>query len=135
MTGEGRRAAATEELALAREELQAADHLLALGIPRIALTRGYFACFHAARGRLYAENLEPRTHQGALHLFNLHFVKPGRYPPETSRLLARLQKFREEADYGESFVIDAAGAREELDAARAFVSHVEADIADADADT
>jgi uncharacterized protein (UPF0332 family) len=129
VTAEGRRAAATDELGRAREEIRAAEGLLALGIPRVALTRAYFACFHAVRARLYAENLEPRTHQGTLHLFNLHFVKPGRYAPETSRLLARLQKFREEADYGESFVVDVAGARDEIDAAGAFVTRVEAELA------
>ncbi len=121
MTGEGRQAASTEEMDRAAEELRAADQLLAGGIARVALTRAYFACFHAVRALLYAENIEPRTHEGALHLFNLHFVKPGRYEAATSRLLARLQKFREEADYADSFVIDDAGAREETAAARGFV--------------
>jgi hypothetical protein len=53
-------------------------------------------------------------------------VKGGRFETSTSRVLARLQKFREEADYGESFPVDEAGAAEELAAARAFVELVEA---------
>lgn len=126
MTDEGRRVAANEELLLADEELRAADQLLRVGMPRIALTRAYFACFHAVRGLLYSENLAPRTHQGTLHLFNLHFVKSGRFEPGAARLLARLQKYREEADYGEAFVVDDAGAREEIDAARAFVGELRA---------
>ena len=128
MTGEGREAAAGEELARAREEIRAAEHLIGLGIPRVAMTRAYFACFHAARALLYAQGLEPRTHRGTLHLFNVHLVKSGRYEPAASRLLARLQQFREEADYGESFVVDDAGAREELEAARAFVERVGGDL-------
>lgn len=128
MTGEGRRDAATAELELADEELRAADELLASGFPRIALARAYFAAFHAARARLYAEDLEPRTHAGVQHLWNLHLVKGGRYDASTSRLLARLQKFREEADYARAFVVDEAGAREELAAARELVERIRRDV-------
>ena len=131
MTGEGRQLAAAEELARAREELSAADHLLGIGLARIALGRTYFAAFHAARALLFHEGLEPRSHRGALNLFNQHFVKGGRFEPATSRLLARLQKFREEVDYGESFPVDEAGAREELAEARAFVERAERVLAGA----
>jgi len=127
VTEAGRIAAATEELALAREELSAADHLIAAKLPRVALGRAYFAAFHACRAILYARGLEPRSHHGALHLFNLHVVKGGGFDPSASRLLARLQKFREEADYAEAFVVDEAGAREELEAARGFVERVAAE--------
>lgn len=128
MTGEGRRDSAGEELALADEELRAAEQLLAGGLARVALTRVYFAAFHAMRARLYAEGLEPKSHAGAQHLFNLHFVKTGRFPAATSRLLARLQKFREEADYGVAFVVDEPGAAEELAAARELVERIRAEL-------
>jgi len=124
VTEEGRRQAATTELGCADEELRAADALLAAGLPRIALTRAYFAAFHAVRALLYAEDLAPRSHSGVLHLFNVHVVRAGRVDPGASRLLARLQKFREEADYAQAFVVDEAGAREELDAARALVARM-----------
>lgn len=126
MTGEGRQATAAEEMGRALEELRAAEQLLASGLARIALTRVYFAVFHAVRALLYGQGLEPRSHHGALHLFNLHEVRGGRFDPSAARLVARLQKFREEADYGESFPVDDAGAREELEAARAFVAKARA---------
>lgn len=126
MTDEGRRASASDELDRADEELRAADHLLSVAIPRVALTRAYFACFHAVRSLLYSNDLEPRTHQGTLHLFQLHFVKPGSFDPGDGRLLVRLQKYREEADYAEAFIVDTEGARQELDQARAFVARVRA---------
>lgn len=74
--------------------------------------------------RLYAEGFEPRTHRGAQHLFNLHFVRTGRFEPATSGLIARLQKFREEADYAPAFVVDDEGAREDLRAAGDFVARI-----------
>ena len=131
MTEEGRRESSVEELALADEELNAAETLLQAGLARVSLTRAYFAVFHAARARLYAAGFEPRTHGGVHHLFNLHFVKSARFEPGTSRLMARLQKYREEADYSRAFVIDATGAREEIEAARAFVATVRTQVAPA----
>ena len=129
MTEEGRQESSVEELALAEEELNAADSLLRAGFARVSLTRAYFSVFHAARARLYAAGFEPRTHAGVHHLFNPHFVKSARFEPGTSRLMARLQKYREEADCSSAFVIDADGAQEELEAARAFVERVRAQLA------
>ena len=124
MNAEGCRESSGAELAIAGEELVIADSLLHGGFARVALTRAYFAVFHAARALLYASGFEPRTHGGVHHLFSLHFVKSGRFEPGASRLLARLQKYREEADCSRAFVVDADGAREELEAARAFVESV-----------
>jgi uncharacterized protein (UPF0332 family) len=123
VTADARERSAAAELALAGEELDAARSLAGVH-PRIAVTRAYFAIFHAIRAQLFAAGFEPRSHGGAIHLFNLHFVKTGTYPPATSRLVARLQKFREEADYAQSFTIDAAGAREELEAAETLVEAI-----------
>ena len=128
MTEDGRRESALAEFALADEELNIADSLLHAGFARVALTRAYFAVFHAARARLYAAGFEPRTHAGVQHLFNQHFVRTDRFEPGVSRLMARLQKYREEADYSRAFVIDAEGAREEIEAARAFVEAVRAQL-------
>lgn len=129
MTDDGRTETAAEELALASEELQVAAGLIDAGHARVALARAYFAAFHAVRAVLYAEGLEPKSHAGVHTLWNNHLVRSGRFPPSTSRLLARLQKFREEADYSRSFVVDDAGAREELAAAAALVADVRSRLA------
>jgi len=131
VTEEGRRENSMEELSLADEKLDAADSLLEGGFARVSLTRAYFAVFHAARLLLYAAGFEPRTRAGVYHLFNLHFVKSARFEPGTSLLMARLQKYRQKADYSQAFVVDVTGAREELEAARAFVERVRAQVAPA----
>lgn len=129
MTDEGRQDSATAELQLADEELRAAEHLLKTGLHRIALARAYFAVFHAVRARLYAEGLEPRTHGGVQHLWNVHIVRTGLYDAATTRLLARLQKFRQEADYAQAFIVDEAGASEEIEAARGLVERIRRELA------
>lgn len=128
MNAEGRQSAVASELALADDEIGAAERLVEMGHHRIALTRTYFAVFHAVRARLFAENLEPKTHAGVHHLWNLHLVKTGTYDAGTSRLLARLQKYREEADYAREFIVDAAGARGELAAAQGLVERIRGDL-------
>jgi uncharacterized protein len=125
MTSEGSEQVVAEELRVAREELSAADQLIAIALYRIAMTRSYFAAFHAARAVLYAQGYDPKTHQGVLTLFNQHLVRPQHFEPLAARVLARLQKYREQADYGESFVVDLDGAREEAAAARSFVESAE----------
>jgi uncharacterized protein len=129
VTDEGRHDSAAAELQLADEELRAAEYLLKTGLHRIALARAYFAVFHAVRARLYAEGLEPRTHAGVQHLWNVHIVRGGFYDAATTRLLARLQKFRVEADYAQAFVVDEAGAREEIEAARGLVERIRQELA------
>lgn len=130
MTEEGKDLAAAEDLAMAGEEIDVAGQLLRTGHPRIAVTRAYFAVFHAVRARVYAEGLEPRTHNGTHHLFNAHLVKTGIYDASASRLVARLQKYREEADYSRAFVVDEAGASEDVAAARGLVERIRRDLAE-----
>jgi uncharacterized protein (UPF0332 family) len=121
MTAEAARAAAKEELGLAREELRAAEQLLTARLVRVAATRVYYAVFHAARALVYSEGLEPKTHAGVLSLLNVHFVRAGRLDAADSRLFARLQKFREEADYADAYVEDEPATRQDLAEAAAFV--------------
>ncbi len=128
MTGEGRREAAAEELVLAQEEVAVARQLIASGHPRIAMTRAYFATFHAVRALLYAKGYEPRTHTGLQHLFHLHFVRSGQYEPAAGRLLSRLQKYREEADYTRAFVVDEDGAKAELAEAQRLCDRIAAAV-------
>lgn len=124
MTPQGRAQSSLEEFDRAEEELRAADELCNLGLPRVALTRAYYAVFHAMRGLLFGEGEEPRSHGGVIHLFNVTAVKTGRLPPDTSARVAKLQKFREEADYAEAFVVDPAATRLEVKAARALVEEI-----------
>jgi uncharacterized protein (UPF0332 family) len=120
VTEDNRAHAVKLELRRADEELQAARALVAGALLRPAMTRVYYAAFHAARALLFAKGLEPRSHAGILHLLNVHYIRANHLEPRWSRTLARLQKFREEADYGGEFVLDEDGLAEELQAAEAF---------------
>jgi uncharacterized protein (UPF0332 family) len=53
---------------------------------------------------LLTKGLEPKSHEGALKLFGLHFVKEGAFKPADSHIFSRLMKYREEADYNPSYM-------------------------------
>jgi uncharacterized protein (UPF0332 family) len=127
LTKQGKQAVVPQECALAEEELGAAEKLVAAGFGRVALTRAYYAVFHALRALLYVNDLEPRSHHGALHLFRAHLVGSGQYPAATALEIAELQRHREDADYESSFVIDPSTAGAKVASARMIAERLLAD--------
>lgn len=53
---------------------------------------------------LLTKGFEPKSHEGALRLFGLHFVKEGIFDPKSSHIFSKLMKYREEADCNPSYV-------------------------------
>jgi len=74
---------------------------------------------------------EPKTHEGVLWRFSFQFVRTGVLTPEEGKLLGRLQKLREEADYGMDRDYAAADVGEELDGLERFRSGVLRALAEA----
>ncbi len=74
------------------------------------------------RALLFTVGQEPRSHRGALHLFNLDFVRTGKIDAKHLAALARAQYDRTNADYGGPGRIEAGDAQEEIDAARELVA-------------
>ncbi|HVS01716.1 MAG TPA: HEPN domain-containing protein [Thermoanaerobaculia bacterium] len=116
---------AREELARARTCLAEARTLEEAGLPYGAASRAYFAVFHGAQALLFSVGLEARTHHGVISLVSEHFVKPGTLRPEMGRLLSRMQRDREDADYLAGAVFTAAEAREMIGNAERFVGEAE----------
>lgn len=83
-----------------------------------AVSRAYYAAYHIVQAVLFTAGLEARTHEGIHDLFFLHFVRPGVFPRRLTRLLASLQKYREQADYSRAVRFDAEGASDEVAHAR-----------------
>jgi uncharacterized protein (UPF0332 family) len=65
---------------------------------------------------------EPRTHGGVDRLLQRDLVRAGQFDPDIAKLLARLQRHRQDADYSAEHVFTLAGATDELEAARRFVA-------------
>lgn len=103
MTAENRKLNVEQEIGRAREALASADLLNEHAHVSDAVSRLYYCVLYHIRAVLLTEGLEPKSHEGALRLFSLHFVKSGSFPPGAAHLFSRLMKYREEADYNPSY--------------------------------
>jgi len=83
---------ADQKLAVARRLLASLDH-------DDAVSRAYYAAFHAVRALLVTVGQNPTTHHGAVTLFNLLFIKTGKFDRELGRFFTNLKDDRETADY------------------------------------
>lgn len=125
MTNENKKANIEAEWERALASLRSAGILFDAGEYNDSMSRAYYAVFHAARVLLLTLGLEPTSHRGVNYLMNLHFIKQGTLERSMGRLMSRMQKFREEADYNRFFVFDREGTEEELKAAKGFIGLVE----------
>jgi uncharacterized protein (UPF0332 family) len=100
---ENKEANIREEIDRANEAIRAANLLFENGFVRDAVSKLYYSLLYSIRALLLTEGLEPKSHEGALRLFGLHFVKPGAFEAKDSHIFSKLMKFREEADYNPSY--------------------------------
>ena len=120
MTGENRKKNLADEVARSGESMRAAEALVGLGLHADAVSRAYYAAFHLLRAVLLSRGVEPKTHSGAIHLFNTELVRAGLFPTAHNRLLGGLQRARELADYDAAVVFAVEDARAEIDEAHSF---------------
>ncbi len=104
MREENKRENIKEEMDRAIKTMDAAILLFNNGFFNDAISRLYYFLLYNIRALLLTKGLEPKSHEGALRLFGLHFVKEGIFEPADSHIFSRLMKYREEADYNPSYI-------------------------------
>jgi uncharacterized protein (UPF0332 family) len=108
----------------ARQMLAAGRDTLRLGHLDTAVSRAYYACFHAAEAALRLEGQEPRSHEGVKNLFGLLLVRPGKLDKELAAILADLKDEREEGDYALFSTVSEEDATLAVDRAERFVAEL-----------
>ena len=103
MNEENKRENVQEEIDRVHEAIRAADLLFENGFIRDAISKLYYSLLYSIRALLLTKGLEPKSHEGALRLFGLHFVKTAVFQPKDSHVFSKLMKYREEADYNPSY--------------------------------
>lgn len=106
----------------ARQKLDVARRLRDSGDHDDAISRAYYAAFHAARALLTSAGEQPRTHHGTVTLFNLLFVKTGKMSRRAGRFFSNLKDDRESADYELFSYADAETARVAVEEAESIVA-------------
>ena len=93
-----------EEIERASQTMSAATLLSDNNLINDAVSRLYYFLLYNVRALLLTKGLEPKSHEGALRLFALHFIKEKIFEPKDSHVFSKLMKYREEADYNPSYV-------------------------------
>ena len=83
----------------AEETLSAAKILIKSDFPDDAISRAYYAIFHAASAVLLAEGITVKSHAALKEMFGLHLVKKGKIEKKYSQILRKLKDDREDSDY------------------------------------
>jgi len=114
-----------EEMKKAGRSLKAAEKLIEENLADDAISRAYYAVFHAARAALKSKGIETLTHQGLVTQFALHLVKPGLIEADYGDILRQEKEDRETGDYEPftSFCLDE--AKKLVDDAKKFIVRIQ----------
>jgi uncharacterized protein (UPF0332 family) len=99
MTEDNKRVNIYAEIERAAEALSAAVLLYENRFISDAVSRLYYFVLYYIRALLLTKGMEPRSHEGALRLFGLHFIREGLIDKKAAQIFSKLMKYREEADY------------------------------------
>ncbi|MDA2919468.1 HEPN domain-containing protein [Desulfobacterota bacterium AH_259_B03_O07] len=103
MIEENKKENISEEIDRANEALRAAILLFEHRFFNDAISKLYYFLLYYIRALLLTKGLEPKSHESALRLFGLHFVKKRIFRAIDSHVFSKLMKYREEADYNPSY--------------------------------
>jgi len=87
------------QISKSEEKLRAARLLLKDEFFDDAISRAYYAVFHAANAVLLTEGMNAESHSGLKTLFGLRFIKTGKIDRKYGRILNKLKDERENGDY------------------------------------
>jgi uncharacterized protein (UPF0332 family) len=99
------------------------------GTRKDAVTRAYYAAFHAVRAVLLTRGLEPKTHRGVRETFRAQFTADGALPEALATKLDHLEAARLGADYAAGREFSAEEAERLLADAEAIVAGARAVLA------
>lgn len=106
----------------AEKKLEVAKRLLASGDYEDAISRAYYAVYHATQALLLTEGQHAETHKGVVTLFGLLFVKTGKFSKNFGKYLANLKDDRESGDYEVFTYIDEETAQAAMNEATEFIA-------------
>jgi len=90
-----------------------------------AVSRAYYAMYHAAKAALATKNTFPKTHEGVVTEFGKKFVLTGTLPKELGKNLADTKAARETYEYNVTATINKTEAETILLNAQTFVKTIE----------
>lgn len=99
MTRESSKRFVEASLLRAEKALRSAKILEENGELEDAVSRAYYAMFHAARAILFSKGVKAKTHRGTISLFGEKIVKEGVLSREFADMLRKALDLRQKSDY------------------------------------
>lgn len=99
MTAEPSRKLVEASLSRAEKALRSAKLLMEHRELEDAVSRAYYAMFHAARAILFSKGAKAKTHRGTISLFGENIVKKGILSEEFADMLRKSFDLRQKSDY------------------------------------
>jgi hypothetical protein len=112
------------QISKSEEKLRAARLLLKDEFFDDAISRAYYAVFHAANAVLLTEGMNAESHSGLKTLFGLRFIKTGKIDRKYGRILNKLKDERENGDYDIFTDFDLQDTEEMIEEAEEFVAEM-----------
>ena len=103
LSDEERVAVVSYRIEKAKNAVDEAEKVSAIGLWNIAANRLYYALFYASTAILIKKGLAAHTHAGVIAMISLHLVQQELLSTEDVRLIRKLFSLRQEGDY-EDFV-------------------------------
>jgi len=125
---------AKAHLEKAIKRLSVAEKLLRDGEYEDAISRAYYAMYHAAKAVLSTINVFPKTHEGVVSEFGRRFVLTGIFPRELGKTLADAKAARETYEYSVTATIEKPEAETILSNAQTFVNAIKKHVEKSETD-
>ncbi|MBK1707424.1 MULTISPECIES: HEPN domain-containing protein [Halochromatium] len=108
------------------EKLRVAEMLVANGAWDDAVSRAYYAAFHAISALHLSQGQTFSSHAQSIGRFNKDFVRTGMFSKEFTAILTRLFEDRQSGDYDVSGLVTAEDAQRDVDDARRLLEAIDA---------
>ena len=103
LTEEEKKQIVCYRLEKSKKTLEDAQKVIELKMWVTAANRLYYAAYYAVSALLISNNINTKTHDGIIRMFNQHFVLPGKIDRELARQYNSLYTMRLTGDYGDCF--------------------------------
>ena len=89
-----------------------------------AISRMYYACYHATSALLLTRNIAPKTHKGTVSELNKYFVSDGSFEKGQSEFYSYLLQQRMKSDYNSILSMTKEKAEELMLSAKEYINYI-----------
>ncbi len=115
---------ARDEFQRSQEEITAAKVLKDNELYFKSVVSSYYAVYHGAKAALLNKGVSPKSHEGIERMFSLYYVKVNLIETDIGRIIGRLMKLREEADYYPETSFNLKDSSETIEMAERFLENI-----------